>query len=185
MSLLWCIEYSGLLYFWKICASLWVFVCNISSASYTICTLPHLGSRSLVRGNSVWWVKVTMTLNTAMLCIGHLKLFTTIHLPERLKVNYNMLHHGQSDNNNWLQHVLEKSCRVGHTACIYCLKNHNMLLRSLCLWPKIHYLLLPSFLSFSFPFIFYIIHPSSLCLFFHILLFIVFGWSLSFSDFTV
>jgi len=40
--------------------------------------------------------------------------------------------------------------------CMYYLKNH-VLLRILCLWPKIHYLLRSSFLSFFFPFIFYII----------------------------
>ena len=182
MSPLWCIEYSGLLYFWKICASLCTFDCNLSSASHIIFTLPPLGSWSLVRWSRVWWVKVTVTLKTARLCIGQLKLFTTIHLPEGLKVNYNKLHHGHTDYNNWLQHVLEKSCSVGHTACTYHLKNHIVLLRSLCLWPKIHYLWLP---SFFFPFIFYIIHPSSLCLFFNIVLFIIFGWLLSFSNFTV
>ena len=47
----------------------------------------------------------------------------------------------------------KKSCSVGRTVCIYYLKNHNVLLRSLCLWPKIHYMLLPSFRSFFFPFI--------------------------------
>jgi hypothetical protein len=41
------------------------------------------------------------------MCIGHLKIFTRVHLSERLKVNYNRLLHGHSDNNR-LQHVLEK-----------------------------------------------------------------------------
>jgi hypothetical protein len=77
----------------------------------------------------------------------------------------------------------KKSCSVGHAACTFYLKNHNVSLRSLCLWPKIHYLLLSYALSLFFPFIFYIIHLSSL--FFHIVLFIIFGCSLSFSDVTV
>ena len=161
MSPLWCIEYSGLLYFWKLCASLCIFDSNISSASCTIFTLPHLGSWGRVRWNRVWWVKVTVTLKTAILCTGHLKLFTTIHLSERLKVNYNCLRHGQSDNNNWTQLVLEKSCSVGHTACICYLKNHNVLLRSLIYGLKfiICYFLLFFLFSFHLFFILSILLP--------------------------
>jgi len=46
-------------------------------------------------------------ITTARLCIEHPKMFTTIHLSERLKGNHSRLHHGHSDN-NWLQHVLKK-----------------------------------------------------------------------------
>jgi len=38
-------------------------------------------------------------ITTARLCIGQLKIFTTIHLSECLKVNHSGLHHGHSDNN--------------------------------------------------------------------------------------